>query len=199
MRKDSKANLKGHSKKKKFYQNISLLFISITIFCLLLEVTLRLFGYGNLILYQPDPNLFWKPKPNQNCFTKIGHKPIYVNSKGTRGKDFVVDKPQDVFRIISLGDSKTFGWGLSESETYSGLLESLLQNHFKDSLRVEVINAGVNAWSYPQIYVYLKDVAIKYDPDMVILADANLWTQFSQNVSSEFVSEMMKKVWLKNL
>ena len=29
------------------------------------------------------------------------------------------------------------------------------------------------------MYVYFRDYAVKYDPDIVVLAEANLWTQFS--------------------
>ena len=45
-------------------------------------------GYANLVIYQPDPDLVWKPIPNQNCYTKFGHKPIHINDEGTRGKHF---------------------------------------------------------------------------------------------------------------
>ena len=101
--------------------------------------------------------------------------------------------------MLCIGDSKTFGWGLSENATYCGLLQNSLQGEIGVSRKVEVINAGVNAWSYSQIFVYLRDIGITYDPDIVILADANLWTQFSEKNSREFIDEMMKKVWLKNL
>ena len=74
-----------------------------------------------------------------------------------------------------------------------------MQNHIGDSLKIEVINAGVNAWSYAQMYIYLRDVGLRYNPDIVILADANLWTQFSEESSKEFIDKMMKRVWLKNL
>src|SRR5438874_2643238 len=83
------------------------------------EFILRLNGYGNLEIYQPDPALYWKLKPNQNCFTKVDHKPVHINSHGTRGPDFQTQKPPGTLRILSLGDSRTFGWGLSEPETYS--------------------------------------------------------------------------------
>lgn len=190
------------SKKKKMKaisQNLALTFTSLLLFILLLEVILRGIGYGNLVIYQPDPYLVWKPVPNQNCYTKVGHKPVYINAEGTRGKYFSKDKKNNSFRILSLGDSKTFGWGLEESETYSGLLEKLLQNHIGDSLKVEVTNAGVNAWSYAQMYVYLRDVGLSYSPDIIILADANLWTQFSEESSKEFINKMRRRVWLKNL
>lgn len=183
--------------KKRLLQNLALVCASTVLFLVLLEIILRLAGYGNLVIYQPDPKLFWKPLPNQSCYTKFDHKTVHINSKGTRGEDFKEDKPKDVYRIISLGDSRTFGWGLSESETYSGLLERLLRNQFGN--KFEVINAGVNAWSFAQMYIYLRDIAMHYKPDMVLLADANLWSQFSEKSSKEFREKMMMRVRLKNL
>jgi lysophospholipase L1-like esterase len=115
-----------------------------------LEGILRLNHYGNLEIYEPDPKLYWKLKPNQDCFTKINRKPVHVNSHGTRGPDFQTDKPVGTIRILSLGDSRTFGWGLADEETYSRQLERLLQERAGSGKRIEVINAGVNAWSYLQ-------------------------------------------------
>jgi len=187
------------SRKKVLLQNIGLVFASLFLFLFVLEIIIRFFGYGNLVIYQPDPKLFWKPLPNQSCYTKFGHKPVHINSKGTRGKDFDEAKPNNAYRIICLGDSKTFGWGLSEGETYSGLLNKMLQEYIGNSLKIEVINAGVNAWSYEQIYVYLRDIGMRYSPDMVILADANLWTQFSEDSNKEFIDKMLIRIWLKNM
>jgi lysophospholipase L1-like esterase len=187
------------SRLKRVLQNTGLVIGSMVFVLVLLEMTVRVAGFGNLIIYQPDPKLMWKPLPNQDCYTKVGHKPIHVNSKGTRGKEFDEKKPAGVYRILSLGDSRTFGWGLSDEETYSHLLEKLLQDYLGNKAKVEVINAGVNAWSYGQIYVYLRDLGMKYNPDLVILADANLWTQFSEGQSKEFIKKMTRGVRLKNL
>src|SRR5439155_13131871 len=162
------------------------------------ELLLRLNGYGNLEIYEPDPALYWKLKPNQDCYTKVDHKPVHINSHGTRGPEFQNEKPPNTFRILSLGDSRTFGWGLSEAETYSARLRELLQRQVGQRQTVEVINAGVNAWSYPQMLVYFRDTALQYRPDIVILAEANLWTQFSEKNSPEFVRTFMRRVRLKN-
>jgi hypothetical protein len=183
---------------KRIPQNLALAFGSL-MFCLaLLEIALRLLGYGNLEIYQPDPQLYWRLKPNQNCYTKIDHKPVHINSQCTRGPEFDTAKPADTIRILSLGDSRTFGWGLAEAETYSGLLQQLLQERLGRTKRVEVINAGVNAWSYPQMLVYFREFGLKYRPDIAILAEANLWTQFSEKNSPEFVRQFMSRVRLKN-
>src|SRR5439155_10933389 len=46
--------------------------------------------------------------------------------------------------------------------------------------------------------VYFRDTALRYQPDIVILAEANLWTQFSEKNSPEFVRQFMSRVRLKN-
>lgn len=53
--------------------------------------------------------LFWKLKPDQVCYTKIDRKPVHINSRATRGAEFIVPKPAGTKRVPSLGDSRTFG------------------------------------------------------------------------------------------
>jgi len=171
---------------------------AVFLLCLVsLELGLRLAGYGNLEVYDPDPKLYWKLRPNQDCYTKVDHKPVHINSRGTRGPEFDLERSTNVIRILSLGDSRTFGWGLSEKETYSHRLQELLAAHLNHP--VQVINAGVNAWSYEQMFVYFRDIALQYHPDVVVLGEANLWTQFSEHNSPEFVKAFMRRVRLKNL
>jgi lysophospholipase L1-like esterase len=184
---------------RRWLQNLALSVGTFFLCIILFEILLRCLGYGNLEIYQPDAVLFWRLKPNQDCYTKIDHKPVHINSLGTRGPEFDLDEPAQTLRILSLGDSRTFGWGLSEAETYSGRLQQLLQQQFGSGKRVEVINAGVNAWSYPQMLAYFRLTGLRFHPDVVVLAGANLWTQFSENSSPEFVKRFMLRVQLKNL
>ena len=186
------------SRWKRLLQNLALSGM-VFLFCIAaFEFALRLYGYGNLEIYEPDSKLYWKLKPNQDCHTKIGHQPVHINSQGMRGPEFQTEKPANTIRILSLGDSRTFGWGLSDEETYSRRLERSLQAYVGPGKKVEVINAGVNAWSYPQMLVYFRDFGLRYQPDFVILGDANLWTQFSEKNSPEFVKKFMWRVRLKN-
>ena len=186
------------SPRKRLLQNLA---ISVATFLLCLAVAegvLRLRGYGNLEIYQPDPVLYWKLKPNQNCYTKVGHKPLHVNAQGIRGPDFSPRKPPGTFRILSLGDSRTFGWGLSDEETYSHQLETMLRQHAGGSNKVEVLNAGINAWSYPQLDIYFKNIGLTYSPDVVLIGEANLWTEFSEKNDPSFVKKFLWRVRLKN-
>jgi lysophospholipase L1-like esterase len=186
-------------RQKRLWQKLALAGGTLVLFLVAAEVGLRFLGYGNLEVYEPDPKLYWRLKPNQDCFTKVDHQPVHINSHGTRGPEFALEKPANTFRILSLGDSRTFGWGLADEETYSRRLERLLQERFGSAKAVEVINAGVNAWSFPQMLVFYRDIAAAWKPDAVILAEANLWTQFSEKNSDEFVKKFMARVRLKNL
>lgn len=195
---ESSVPAKRSSRLKRWLQNLALAAGTFLFCAVLLELALRVAGFGNLEIYEPNPALYWRLKPNQNCFTKIDHKPVHINAHGTRGPDFADAKPPGTLRILSLGDSRTFGWGLTDEETYSRRLERALQAHAGSSRKIEVINAGVNAWSFPQMLVYFREFGLKWQPDAVILADANLWTQFSEKNSSEFVKKFMGRVRLKN-
>ena len=183
---------------RRLLQNLALSAVSLLLCFTMLEVVLRFCGYGKVEIYEPDAVLYWKLKPSQNCYTKVDRKPVHINSLGTRGPEFAPAKPPHTFRILCLGDSRTFGWGLSEPETYCGVLQRLLQDHASAGTKVEVINAGVNAWSYPQMQAYLREVGVHYHPDFVVLEGANYWTQFGDKNSPEFVGKFMARVRLKN-
>lgn len=184
---------------KNLLKNLALSGFVLLLCIAALEGLLRLMGYGNLEIYDPDPLLFWKLRPNQDCFTKIDRKPVHVNAHGTRGAEFTDAKPAGTIRILSLGDSRTFGWGVSEAESYSQQLGSLLQAKALPGARIEVINAGVNAWSFPQLLAFFRERGLAWQPDYVIVGEANLWTQFSEKSSPEFRDQFMFRVRLKNL
>ncbi|MEK7686441.1 MAG: SGNH/GDSL hydrolase family protein [Verrucomicrobiota bacterium] len=187
-----------HPRIKNLFKNLALA-LGTFLFCfLLLELGVRLMGYGNVEIYEADPLLYWRNKPNQNRRTTVERKPVHINSQGTRGPEFSLQKPANTIRILTLGDSITFGWGLSEPETYSGLLEKHLQEALGPAKKVEVINAGVNSWSYAQMYAFFRDRALSYEPDFVVLGEANLWTQFSEKNSPDFVQKFLWRIRFKN-
>src|SRR3989344_9014122 len=52
---------------------------------------------------------------------------VNTNSQRTRGKEILIEKPKNTYRILMLGDSMTFGWGENDDETYSRILETNLK------------------------------------------------------------------------
>lgn len=84
--------------------------------------------------------------------------------------DYSLNKPDDVFRIITLGDSSTFGVYVSTLKNYSEQLEYLLNKEKTCSKysKIEVINLGVPG--YDQEYALERFIrrGKKYKPDLVI-------------------------------
>ena len=48
---------------------------------------------------------------------------VNINSKSLRDYEYAYTKPKDVYRILVLGDSFTFGWGVPFENTFSKVLE----------------------------------------------------------------------------
>jgi len=93
---------------------------------------------------------------------------IHINALGYRGEDFTFDKG-DRRRILVIGDSQTFGWGVEDWETYSYRLQQLLSKKFPSG-HLQVINAGFAACYSPDTYyLYLKREGLALEPDLVIV------------------------------
>lgn len=89
-----------------------------------------------------------------------------INCYGYRGKDFAMPKPKGVARIFAVGDSFTFGVGDNDEETIPADLEQQLK---AQGLPVEVINAGIGQTSPVRHYVNIRDIHLRYEPDVVVL------------------------------
>lgn len=107
-----------------------------------------------------DSLLFWKLRPNLKV------RIIETNSLGLRSKEISGIKENE-FRILSLGESSTFGMGVKQEDTYSALIEKDLESVNGKSLHV--INAGMPGYSLFQGFMYLKHRGIKLKPDAVMI------------------------------
>jgi lysophospholipase L1-like esterase len=92
---------------------------------------------------------------------------VAVNALGGRGPERGGSKPAGPARILLLGDSFAFGWGVEEEETFGARLERLLSERGRP---VEVLSAAVPGWSTDQHYVYLRTRGLLLDPDLILLA-----------------------------
>lgn len=90
-----------------------------------------------------------------------------INSLGYRGKDITLAKPSGTTRILMLGDSFTFGLGVSDTDTFASKLEQALIQKGK---KTEVINAGyADGFSPDSYFLYFKTRGILLAPDIVIV------------------------------
>lgn len=103
----------------------------------------------------------------------IDYHPLYhwLWKGGTRFRRGMIssEKAPGVYRIITLGDSCTWGVLVGPNHTYSFLLEKMLQKHYGDKLKIEVLNGGVLGFSSLQMLRYLTHDLEPYNPDLVIV------------------------------
>ncbi len=135
-----------------------------------MEIVLRVAGYGNVETYEPDQDLIWRLKPNQDTYTKFGQRPVHINSFGLRDREFSVEKSPNVCRILILGNSCTYGWGVFQDSTYPKILEQELNSRGLSDKVYEVINGGVIGYSVAQELEYLKRDGLAWKPDWVLVS-----------------------------
>ena len=94
---------------------------------------------------------------------------IESNGEGFRTRNLSKNKEPGVFRILFLGDSTTFGWGVEQDERCSDLLEKRL-NEAGTGIRYEIVNMGLPGYSSYHGRIVLDRYGLGYSPDMIILS-----------------------------
>jgi lysophospholipase L1-like esterase len=112
----------------------------------------------------PNPLIGHEHRPNTAAH--LMGADVAINSDGLRDRDYPVDKPPGTLRIMMLGDSLTFGWGVAEDQTFVRQLETMLR---AGGLAAEVMNTGVGNYNTTMEVEYFLDRGHKYKPDIVIL------------------------------
>ena len=93
-----------------------------------------------------------------------------VNKLGLRGRETTVEKPAGVYRILMLGDSFTMGKGVEDEQTFSVLLENLLNTAPGSSCKkkFEVLNGGVDSYAPVLSNIELRRDLAALQPDLVV-------------------------------
>lgn len=112
------------------------------------------------------PVLGWYSQKNRTASLKSPQFPevaVHTNSSGFRGtREYSILKPQGIKRVALLGDSFAFGFGVQDRETFAVSLEEA-------DRKLEVLNVGVPGYGMDQIYLSYREVAKKYNPDIVLI------------------------------
>ena len=129
---------------RRLVPNLLLACATLLAAALALEGALRAFWPQDLPLFSAlfveDPAVGVRHVPHTRApmgSESGGPVTVRINSRGYRGPEHAWDAPAR-FRILGLGDSFAFGFGVKEEDTYLARLERALA-----AGRVEVINAGL--------------------------------------------------------
>lgn len=120
--------------------------------------------------YVPHPELFWALRPNLDSTVKstVWTVRIRTNSLGLRGPE-IEPRAEGELRILSIGESSTFGEGVEENETYTDRLGALFRDTEGGDRKVVAINAGVPAYSSFQGRRFLERTGLSLDPDLLLV------------------------------
>ncbi|MBI1317914.1 MAG: hypothetical protein GC168_03060 [Candidatus Hydrogenedens sp.] len=89
-----------------------------------------------------------------------------IAPEGVRG-EAVGPKRTGTLRVLCLGDSHTFGWGVRDEDCYPRQLEALLRARLGEDA-VEVINAGTPTYGPWQSLDWLRENGARFQPDFVV-------------------------------
>ncbi len=137
---------------------------------------------------------FFEPKPGTiehrrpiNYQRETGQQTINSDSLNER-YNYSINKPQGVYRIITLGDSHTFGDYIDTKDNYPEVLEDKLNKDLKckNINKFEVINLGVGGYDLQYAAERFRLRGIKYNPDLV------LWLLKTDDVT--IVEELLKPI-----
>jgi hypothetical protein len=147
----------------RWYEWTKVALINLLVFVVLGEAVLRVTDpvLGRSGLFEREHSSGWL-KPHRETEGSIGR----TNSKGFRDQERTFEKPASTVRVVALGDSFTWGTGVTYDETVVTMLERSLQKLLPQS---EILNLGVPGFEPEHELDMMQQFGIKFSPDVVVL------------------------------
>lgn len=116
----------------------------------------------------PHTNLPYRMKPDSHAKSIYGID-ISTNSLGFRDGEF--DPDSSIRRILVLGDSTTFGYGVRAEDTFSAVLEMMFSScDFRiNPDKFEFINTGHSGFNLKNYYDMLFEYSSFFKPELVVV------------------------------
>jgi hypothetical protein len=126
-------------------------------------------------IWTADPISGWTNRPYLSFrhVTPEFAAALHTNSQGFRvSKEFEEyprEKAPATFRILLLGPSFAYGWGVDYEDTFGVQLQHILKgSHFAPGRSIEVLNHGVPALPAANQLEWFRMIGKDYSPDLVI-------------------------------
>jgi hypothetical protein len=138
------------------------------------EAYLRLYYWNyDPPMYAPSEIIPYTLRPNVDSpHFRRGEFAVHVrtNAQGLReDREIAIPKPKDTYRVLVIGDSFAFGYGVERNETFEAVAEAALQSSHPGQT-IEVVDMGfAAAGSLDARYVFMREVAPLYQADAVIV------------------------------
>ncbi|MBS0204673.1 MAG: hypothetical protein JSS49_17350 [Planctomycetes bacterium] len=124
-------------------------------------------------IFEPDPNCFWRLKPNvvlpEDRSAAWGGR--MSNSHGLRSREVTLAAAQQRRRVLCFGDSSTFAFGVGFDDAWPNQLQEQLDEEQPGA--IEVLNAGVPGQSSYQGRHRLIRELDKWSPEVAFITFGN--------------------------
>ncbi len=94
--------------------------------------------------------------------------PVRINRDGFRERELATPPPAGTFRVVGLGDSQMFGWGVPAEATYLRVLEERLAAR-GDPAVYETVNLAVPGYNAAMEVATYRAVGRRLEPDLVLV------------------------------
>jgi len=95
-------------------------------------------------------------------------QPLLINARGLRDYEYSTHKDPGTFRIVGVGDSSLFGWGVRLEDSSLKVLERRLDERFRPQ-KFEVIDFAVPGYNTAMEAETFVRKCVDYAPDLVLL------------------------------
>ncbi|MEM8960655.1 MAG: hypothetical protein AAGD38_04185 [Acidobacteriota bacterium] len=121
-------------------------------------------------LYEADPPRRFRLQPgHEGTVSNLVEfqTSVSVDDRGLR-RGTPEATSDDALRIVAIGDSFTFGWGVEGDEAFAARIPAYLDRTGLDRA-VTTLNGGVAGWGLPDMVDWLEAYGLALEPDVVLL------------------------------
>jgi hypothetical protein len=130
------------------------------------QSSMRGLNLGDIVQPSPHAGIVYELKPNVRG--RFMGQPILINSQGLHDYEYSRRKEPGTIRMVGLGDSSLFGWGVPFEDSTLKVLERRLNEKF-GAQNFQVINFAVPGYNTAmEAEVFLRR-CLDYAPDLVLL------------------------------
>lgn len=196
--------LVGYGHVSRFRQRVLLVLGSTLLTLLVVEVvfraTLPSYTYDDMYVESSDAFLGVTLRPDSTfefdgLDILIPATQVSISAQGLRDREYEIPKPYGTKRVLCMGDSMTFGWGVEERDCWCRILAGRLTT---GGAGWEVINMGVPGYNFAQSVHYLGTKGVGFQPDLTVFLfnRSDYLPAIEHGASTDFVSWMVAHVAL---
>ena len=137
------------------------------------EVALRMAGFGNPPLADPDPDIEYVLRPGN--YDRFGNN-INVNADRMRAPRITRPKPPRARRILLIGDSVVYGGHrLDQDETIAAQINALIAKQRSDRKQIRVLPIAASSWGPANMLAFARRYGVfEADEAWVVLSGIDL-------------------------